>query len=198
MGRSSQQKAQETRATIVVNADAMFRAQGVDQVSIADLMRSCDMTVGGFYKHFASKEALVAEVCEQAFSQASQTWVQVYARAQAKGLGRNAELVRRYIGNRAAHQLCPILAYAPQASASSTESAAATAYQAGIRRLFEQFTSASEPGGAANAQDASNEQLLLFAAMLGARMLNQAVGKTDWVQAVEAAVVNAAAAQADR
>ena len=63
MGRSSQEKAQENRARILQNASQLFRQHGVENVSIADVMAACGMTVGGFYKHFASKQAN-ASVCE--------------------------------------------------------------------------------------------------------------------------------------
>ncbi|MBB5447793.1 MULTISPECIES: TetR/AcrR family transcriptional regulator [unclassified Paraburkholderia] len=45
-----------------------FREAGIDGASVAELMREAGMTVGGFYRHFPSREALVAEALEQAFS----------------------------------------------------------------------------------------------------------------------------------
>ena len=67
MGRVSQAQAQENRARVVAAAARLFREQGTD-VSVADVMKAVGLTHGGFYKQFASKEALVAEATAQAFS----------------------------------------------------------------------------------------------------------------------------------
>jgi TetR/AcrR family transcriptional repressor of nem operon len=68
MGRVSQAQAQENRKRIVETAARMFRERGVAGVSVADVMAEVGLTHGGFYKQFASKDALVAEAVEQAFA----------------------------------------------------------------------------------------------------------------------------------
>src|SRR5271155_3522234 len=60
MGRSQAAKA-ETHDRIVQTASERFREAGLDGVSVADLMDQAGLTVGGFYKHFATREDLVAE-----------------------------------------------------------------------------------------------------------------------------------------
>src|SRR6478672_2962415 len=62
MGRSSHEQAQKNRQKIVECAARLFREFGVDNVSVAEVMSAADMTIGGFYKHFESKDALVEEV----------------------------------------------------------------------------------------------------------------------------------------
>jgi TetR/AcrR family transcriptional regulator, transcriptional repressor for nem operon len=69
MGRVTQAQAQENRKQIVRLAARLFRERGVAGVSIADVMAEAGLTHGGFYKHFASKEALVAEAVAQAFTE---------------------------------------------------------------------------------------------------------------------------------
>jgi TetR/AcrR family transcriptional repressor of nem operon len=69
MGRVSQAQAQENRQRIVATAARLFRERGVDGVSVADVMAEVGLTHGGFYKQFASKEALVAEAVGQAFTE---------------------------------------------------------------------------------------------------------------------------------
>jgi TetR/AcrR family transcriptional regulator, transcriptional repressor for nem operon len=44
----------------------LIRERGIASVSIADVMGAVDLTVGGFYRHFDSKEALVSEAIEAA------------------------------------------------------------------------------------------------------------------------------------
>jgi TetR/AcrR family transcriptional regulator, transcriptional repressor for nem operon len=50
-----------TRRRVVETASARFRKEGLDGVGIASLMNDAGLTHGGFYSHFASKEALIAE-----------------------------------------------------------------------------------------------------------------------------------------
>ena len=69
MGRVSQAQAQENRKRIVGTAARLFRERGAAGVSVADVMAEAGLTHGGFYKQFASKEALVAEAVGQAFAE---------------------------------------------------------------------------------------------------------------------------------
>jgi TetR/AcrR family transcriptional repressor of nem operon len=64
--RRSREDAAETRRSIVETASRLFRARGIAPVSVADIMGTLGLTVGGFYRHFESKEALVAEAIEAA------------------------------------------------------------------------------------------------------------------------------------
>ncbi|MER6436998.1 MULTISPECIES: TetR/AcrR family transcriptional regulator [unclassified Streptomyces] len=67
MSRVSRAQAEENRAGVVAAAARLFRERGVQGVSVADLMKAVGLTHGGFYKQFASKEALVTEAAERAF-----------------------------------------------------------------------------------------------------------------------------------
>ncbi|MFG2003978.1 TetR/AcrR family transcriptional regulator [Spirillospora sp. NPDC048911] len=68
MGRASRAQAQENRKRIVETASQLFREQGT-HVSVADLMKAAGLTHGGFYKQFASKEALIDEATAHAFAE---------------------------------------------------------------------------------------------------------------------------------
>ena len=67
--RRSQEDAAKTRAGIVDEASRLFRTHGIDATSVADVMSAVGLTVGGFYRHFESKEALVAEAIDAASRQ---------------------------------------------------------------------------------------------------------------------------------
>jgi TetR/AcrR family transcriptional repressor of nem operon len=64
--RRSREDTLETRRRIAAAASELFRARGIEATSIADIMDKAGLTVGGFYRHFDSKEALVAEAIETA------------------------------------------------------------------------------------------------------------------------------------
>jgi TetR/AcrR family transcriptional repressor of nem operon len=70
--RKSRAEAARTRERIVSGASAMFREQGLADVGVASLMADAGLTHGGFYSHFESREALVAEALRFALVQSAQ------------------------------------------------------------------------------------------------------------------------------
>ena len=71
MGHSKADKA-ESHDRIVRVASSRFREIGVDGIGVADLMKEAGLTHGGFYRHFASRDDLVAEAIERALRDGSQ------------------------------------------------------------------------------------------------------------------------------
>lgn len=67
--RITKEKKQENHDRIVSIAAQMFRERGFDGVAVADLMERAGLTHGGFYNHFASKEALIAEASAKGFTE---------------------------------------------------------------------------------------------------------------------------------
>jgi TetR/AcrR family transcriptional repressor of nem operon len=66
MGHSQTDKA-ETHKRIVKIAAKRLRENGLAGVGIAELMKEAGLTVGGFYKHFDSRDDLVIEALGSAF-----------------------------------------------------------------------------------------------------------------------------------
>ena len=64
--RKSKEEAAETRRRIVTAAAGEFREHGIVATGLADLMQAAGLTHGGFYKHFESKDQVVAEACAEA------------------------------------------------------------------------------------------------------------------------------------
>ena len=61
--RKSKADAALTRQQIVSTAANEFRLNGITATGIVPLMSKVGLTQGGFYKHFESKDQLVAEAC---------------------------------------------------------------------------------------------------------------------------------------
>jgi TetR/AcrR family transcriptional repressor of nem operon len=57
-----------TRDLIVRNAARKLRAEGLSGPGVASVMKASGLTVGGFYKHFRSKDDLLADAIALAFS----------------------------------------------------------------------------------------------------------------------------------
>ncbi len=79
--RYSPEHKASTRRRIVDGAAAALRARGLAGVGVADLMREAGLTHGGFYAHFASKDALVAEAIDAAGEQSVRNLRKVVKRA---------------------------------------------------------------------------------------------------------------------
>src|SRR6266852_5990758 len=65
----SREQAAENRRAIVAAATQLFRERGVEAVGLNELMKHAGFTQGGFYNHFESKAALVAEVLASAMAE---------------------------------------------------------------------------------------------------------------------------------
>ena len=61
--RKSRQETSETRQRIVEAASIEFRKHGIGGTGLSGLMSAAGLTHGGFYRHFASKDQVVAEAC---------------------------------------------------------------------------------------------------------------------------------------
>ena len=67
MGHSRAEKA-GSRERILRQAAQQIREAGLESLSVNKLMRSVDLTHGGFYGHFASRSDLLAEALESALA----------------------------------------------------------------------------------------------------------------------------------
>jgi TetR/AcrR family transcriptional regulator, transcriptional repressor for nem operon len=103
-----------TRDRIVRNTARKLRAEGLSVPGVASMMKASGMTVGGFYKHFRSKDELLAEAIAQAFSDSEK----VYSSLQnVPREGRWKELVRLYLSPEHCDHPgtgCPVAALAPE------------------------------------------------------------------------------------
>ena len=77
--RVSREKAAENRQRIIDAAGALFRAKGFAGIGVADIMRAADLTHGGFYGHFASKDDLAAQASRRALARSAAKWERIAA-----------------------------------------------------------------------------------------------------------------------
>jgi len=95
MGHSKANK-EESHARIVQTAAARFREAGVDGVGVAELMKDAGLTHGGFYRHFTSRDELLAEAVERALSDGGRA-VEAVAASKASRPVVAARLVDAYL-----------------------------------------------------------------------------------------------------
>ncbi|MGH7152472.1 MAG: TetR/AcrR family transcriptional regulator [Acetobacteraceae bacterium] len=72
--REHNHRGTETRQRILDAAGVLFRRHGIDRVGVDAIMHQAGLTHGGFYAHFESKEALVAEVAAATLARSAARW----------------------------------------------------------------------------------------------------------------------------
>ena len=162
--RITKEKKQENHDRIVAIASEMFRERGFDGVGVADLMERAGLTHGGFYNHFASKEALIAEAAAQGFIETSAR----YAGADV-GAVIDAYISRLHRDTRG--RGCPAAALSGEAARLPADTRAV--FGAGIAGLFEALESslaAHQPSGT----NARGLAISLLAQAVGAIVLSRA------------------------
>ena len=75
--RYSKEHKRETHERIVRKASVRLREKGAHGIGVADLMKEAGLTHGGFYAHFASREALVIEAFNYAMDRSTERWRQL-------------------------------------------------------------------------------------------------------------------------
>src|ERR1700756_834819 len=104
-----------TRDRIVRNAARKLRAEGLSGPGVATGMRAEGLTVGGFYKHFRSKDELLADAIAEGFAESSE---KIYCSLQTvPSEHRWKELVRVYLSPEHCDHPdsgCPVAALAPE------------------------------------------------------------------------------------
>jgi TetR/AcrR family transcriptional regulator, transcriptional repressor for nem operon len=66
--RQSREEKAKTHERIVETASRQIREQGLDGPGVAEIMQAAGLTHGGFYKHFGSRDDLIAEATENALA----------------------------------------------------------------------------------------------------------------------------------
>jgi len=92
--RKSKQETALTRERIVKAAASEFRQHGIVATGLADLMSVAGLTHGGFYRHFASKDQLVAEASALALAATEEAAAVASRQPGQKGL---EAVVGRYL-----------------------------------------------------------------------------------------------------
>src|ERR1700741_5121410 len=122
--RHSKAEKAKTHKRIVAIASKRFRENGLTGIGIAELMKEAGLTVGGFYKHFKSRDALVAEAVGSALG----TWKGQLEAAASGGPSITYEsLVDDYLSEEHRNHPgtgCPVSALAPDIARSDKQTRA--------------------------------------------------------------------------
>ena len=80
--RLTKEQSEKNRVLIVKAAARLFRARGIESVTVADVMKDAGFTHGGFYNHFASKDELASEAVAWAFEEFTADLTEIITRGE--------------------------------------------------------------------------------------------------------------------
>ena len=169
--RKSKQETAATRQRIIKAAAAAFRKNGIAGTGLSDLMAAANLTHGGFYRHFDSKDQIVAEACTAAVDSLVE---QLAAAASGKSPQRRLKtIVEKYLC--AAHRDdpangCPLAALGSEMARADerTRAAATQAFLKLVGVIAAQF-------GKTRPDVARRRALVAAATMIGALTMSRIV-----------------------
>jgi TetR/AcrR family transcriptional repressor of nem operon len=173
--RRTKQAKQQTHARIVAAATRRFRSGGLAGVGVADIMGEAGLTHGGFYAHFASKDALVAEACGTGLAQSRERLIRKIQREPVER--RLAAYIDLYLS--AEHRDhpeagCVMPALSGEVARSSSE------VRAAFTQAYNDYRDAlvsllQDTGGNETQDETSDEAIVLLAGLAGTMLLARAV-----------------------
>jgi TetR/AcrR family transcriptional repressor of nem operon len=183
----SREQMAASRERLLDIAARLFRERGFEGVSVAEVMQQAGLTHGGFYGHFASKEALAAEAATHALAQTSSRWKATLEDSGADGLTRivDAYLSQRHRDHPGAG--CAIAALGPELArqADPVRNAFASELE-NLIAVLAGFLPGADPAERRKRAQALMAQLV--GAIVLARALGRSVQSAEILEAVRAAI----------
>jgi AcrR family transcriptional regulator len=184
---------QQTHERILDAAARAVRRAGVAGVGVADVMKEAGLTHGGFYAHFANREALLAEALEHAGGQSNARLRERMRVRTAAGASPLSALVNEYLSELHMDALelgCPVAAVSSDLQRSPD--ALRDVARSRVRALAGVVESALAPGSPMDAAWA------VAAGLVGAIQMARVLGPEGGGKAVLQACREALLAQYDR
>ncbi|MEB2185681.1 TetR/AcrR family transcriptional regulator [Xanthomonas campestris] len=169
--RASSGRKADSHARIVEVAARAIRRTGYDGTGVADIMKEAGLTHGGFYAHFASRDALLAEAADHAGAQTVATSAQIVSSVPPEQAA--VALMQAYLSDGHLNNLesgCPIAALG-----SEMPRQAPAVRQAATRRIKEMIDLAARQFPDWGTPQAHERALVTVCALAGTLMLARAV-----------------------
>lgn len=183
MPRVSREQMARNHERVLAQASRLVRERGAD-VSIPEVMAAAGLTPGGFYKHFASKDDLLAQAGAAAFD-ARVTALGALARDAPDRDGAFERFLADYLSVRhrdSPGQGCASVSLAADAASRAPDDPLHRAYVTGTRRMVGALE-ALRP----EEETPDEEALAEFATMVGALVLARATAGDDISERILAA-----------
>ncbi|WP_145488086.1 TetR/AcrR family transcriptional regulator [Yersinia aleksiciae] len=171
MARVSKQQMALNHEAIVQTSSQLFRARGLNGVSVNDLMAAVGLTHGGFYGHFSSKDELAAIASRKAIDDSRVRWEEISSQPDRHNL---RTLVELYLSPEHRDRMedgCTITALASDVARENSENPVCEVYLCGVRSMLERLESLSD---IADDEQRRQHALAQFAMLSGALALARA------------------------
>lgn len=171
MARVSKQQMALNHEAIVQTSSQLFRARGLNGVSVNDLMAAVGLTHGGFYGHFSSKDELAAIASRKAIDDSRVRWEEISSQPDHHNL---RTLVELYLSPEHRDRMedgCTITALASDVARENSENPVCEVYLCGVRSMLERLESLSD---IADDEQRRQHALAQFAMLSGALALARA------------------------
>jgi len=171
MKRTTSTTKELTHERIVEAAARAIRRSGYDGTSVADIMKEAGLTHGGFYAHFASREAMLAEAADRAGAEAVAASTRVAATAPPEQAMRR--LLHAYLSKEhliSVEMGCPVAALGSEMPRQAPE-----VRRAATRRIKEMIDVVARQSPDWGQPGAHEHALVTVATMVGALVLARAV-----------------------
>ena len=193
MPRVSRKQTEENHDAVIAAAARLFKARGINGVSVPALMAEAGLTHGAFYGHFNSKDDLAVAACEHAFAEMRARHKDLLDRHRGDRQAALAEFVNRYTGKAHRDQPalgCPIAALADDASRDEFKGPVRKSFANALDRMAESVKAML--GGrekAAQREKALADIALLVGAVVLARATKGQPISDEMLQAARKAIV---------
>lgn len=184
--RTPPSRKKATHERIVGAAARAIRRSGYGGTGVAEIMRDVGLTHGGFYAHFASREAMLAEAADRAGAESVATLRRIASAAPPREALR--WMIRTYLSKEHVEDAetgCPVAALGSETprQASRVRRAATRRFKEVIDLVAQHSPNRGEPGTHARA-------LVTVATMVGALVLARAVDDPKLSEALREAALN--------
>lgn len=171
MKRAAARSKEATHERIVETAARAIRRSGYAGTSVADIMKEAGLTHGGFYAHFASREAMLAEAADRAGAEAVAASARIAAAAPPEQALQG--LLRAYLSKEhleSAEMGCPVAALGSEMPRQAPE-----VRRAATRRIKEMIDVVARQSPDWGQPGAHEQALVTTATMVGALVMARAV-----------------------
>lgn len=182
VGRAAPGRKEVTHERIVGAAARATRRSGYDGTGVVDIMKEVGLTHGGFYAHFASREAMLAEAADRAGAESVAALTRVAAAAPPQEARRS--MIRAYLSKEHVDEVetgCPVAALGSEMPRQAPKVRRAATRR--IKEMIDVFARHSPEQGKPGYEHA----LVTVATMVGALVLARAVDDPKLSEAVRKA-----------
>jgi TetR/AcrR family transcriptional regulator, transcriptional repressor for nem operon len=176
--KKSKAETAQTRKRIVEVAAQAFKINGIQATGVAEIMAAAGLSHGGFYRHFATKEQLVAEACAASMD--------ILVDAAEAAAGNGDESLLKHLEDLISVEYrdehlggCPLVAMGSELARADLQTRRAASR--GFRELIEVMAKRNREDGSASAKD---DAIFTLFSMIGAITIARIMDDSEYSEQI--------------